>query len=139
MLWSRAIDVPAHSVYIDASTEEKRIFACAKTKTQFTCAVTAPPISAFGLATHIVQALFLFDPKFQTSSILLLLHRLVCARPGRVTRRPVFSRCGYIDAKYINKMFVLLWNWLTIIYTFLIEWSFVSYSVLLQSIETFQK
>ena len=42
-------------------------------------------------ATLIVQILFFLNLKFQASSLLLRLHRLVCVRPGRKPRRPVFS------------------------------------------------
>ena len=51
-------------------------------------------ISAFVFATWIVQFLFFLKPKFQASSLLLGLYRLVCVRPGRKPQRPVFSRCG---------------------------------------------
>ena len=32
--------------------------------------------------------------KFHDSSFLPLVYRSVCVRPGRKSRRPVFSRCG---------------------------------------------
>ena len=51
-------------------------------------------ISAFVFTTRIVQFLFFLNPKFQVSSHLLCLYRLVCVRPGRKPRRPVFSHRG---------------------------------------------
>ena len=42
-------------------------FAHAKTKAQFSYAVTAQLISAFIFATQIVQLLFVLNPKFQAS------------------------------------------------------------------------
>ena len=55
-------------------------------------AVTAKLISAFDLATQIVQFLIFLNLKFQASSLLLCLYRSVCVRPGRKPQRPVFSR-----------------------------------------------
>ena len=46
-------------------------------------AVTAKLISAFVFATRIVQFLFYLNPKFQASSLILWLHRLVCIGPVR--------------------------------------------------------
>ena len=46
--------------------------------TQISFAVTAKQISAFVVATKIVQSLYSLNPKFQTSS-----HLLVCVGPGR--------------------------------------------------------
>ena len=51
--------------------KRKPSFAYAKTKTQISFAVTAKLISAFFLATQIVQSLFFLNPKFQASSHLL--------------------------------------------------------------------
>ena len=51
-------------------------------------------ISAFVFATRIVHFLFLLNPKFQASMLLLGLYMSVCVRPGRKPRRPVFSRRG---------------------------------------------
>ena len=53
-------------------------FAYAKTKPQISCAVTAQLISDFVFAIWVVQFLFFFNRKFQASSRLLWLHRLVC-------------------------------------------------------------
>ena len=53
-------------------------FACAKTKAQISCAVTAQLISAFIFAAQIVQMLYLLNPKFQASSHFLRLHKTVC-------------------------------------------------------------
>ena len=47
----------------------------AKTKVQL--------ISAFVIATQIVQPLYFLNLKFQDSSPLRLIHKLVCVRPGR--------------------------------------------------------
>ena len=73
------------------------MFAYAKTKTQISFAVTAKLISAFVFATRIVQSLYFLNPKFQAPSYLLLLCSLVCVRPGRKPRRPVFSERGSYD------------------------------------------
>ena len=51
-------------------------------------------ISAFVFATWIVQSLFYLNPKFQAYTYLMWLYSLVCVRPGRKTRRPVFSQRG---------------------------------------------
>ena len=67
--------------------------------TQISCAITAQPISAFVFATRIVQPLFYLNPKIQASSHLLYVYSLVCVRPGRKPRRPVFSQQG----SYKNK------------------------------------
>ena len=58
-------------------------FAYAKTKTQISFAVTAKLISAFILATQIVQSLYFLNPKFQASIHLLWLNSLVVVGPGR--------------------------------------------------------
>ena len=68
----------------------KRDFCLAKTKAQISFAVTAKLISAFVIATRIVQFLFYLNPKFQASSSFLSLYRPVCVGPGRKPRRPVF-------------------------------------------------
>ena len=85
-----------HYVNIGAASQENRIFAYAKTKAQISFAVTAKLISAFVFATQIVHFLFLLNPKFQASMLLLGLYMSVCVRPGRKPRRPVFSRRGSI-------------------------------------------
>ena len=73
--------------------QEKTVFfAYAKTKTQISFAVTAKVISVFVFATPIVQSLYVLNPKFQASSHLLWLYRLVCVRPGRKPRRQVLSQ-----------------------------------------------
>ena len=77
-----------------AASQENRIFVYAKTKAQVSCAVTAQLISAFVFASRIVNFLFFLNPKFQASSYLMQLHRLVCVGPGQNPRRPVFSRRG---------------------------------------------
>ena len=56
--------------------------------------LTAKLISAFVFAIRIVQSLYFLNPKFQASSQLLWLYNLVCVRPGRKPRRPVFSERG---------------------------------------------
>ena len=75
-----------------AASQENRIFAYAKTKAQISFAVTAKLISAFVFAIGIVHFLFLLNPKFQASMLLLGLYMSVCVRPGRKPRRPVFWR-----------------------------------------------
>ena len=61
-----------------ATPWENQIFTYAKTKAQINFAVTAKLISAFVLATQILQFLFFLNPKFQASSLLLWLYRSVC-------------------------------------------------------------
>ena len=51
--------------------EKTGFFAYAKTKTRISFAVTAKLISAFVLATQMVQSLSFLNPKFQASSHLL--------------------------------------------------------------------
>ena len=65
-----------------------------KTKTQISIAVTAKLISAFVFATRLVQSLYFLDMKFLVSSHLVWLYSLVCVRPGRKPRRPIFSERG---------------------------------------------
>ena len=55
--------------------------AYAKTKTQISFVVTAKLISAFVLATRIVQSLYFLNPKFQASSYLLWLYSPNCVTP----------------------------------------------------------
>ena len=62
------------------------IFAIVKNK----YAVTTQPISIFIFATRIVQSLFFIYLKFQASSLLLGLQRLVCVRSGWKPQRHVF-------------------------------------------------
>ena len=54
-------------------------------------------ISAFVLATWIVQSLFFLNPKFHASRYLLWLYSPVCVGPGRKPRRSVFSERGSFD------------------------------------------
>ena len=70
------------------------IFAYAKTKAQITCAVTAQLISAFVLATRIVQFIFYLYPNLQASGSFLRLYIPICVEPGRIPRRLVFSHHG---------------------------------------------
>ena len=60
--------------------------------------VTAKLISAFVLATQIVQSLLYLNPKFQVSGYFLKLCSLVCVGPGRKPRRKVFSERGSFDS-----------------------------------------
>ena len=76
----------------------KPAFCICKNKTQISCAVTTQLISAFVLAIQIVQPLFYLNPKFQASSYVLWLCSLVCVRPGRKPRRPVFSQRGSFNS-----------------------------------------
>ena len=48
-------------------------------------------------STWIVHVLFLLNPKFQASMLLLGLYMSVCVRPGWKPRRPVFSRRGSLN------------------------------------------
>ena len=70
----------------------KPVFASAKTKTEISFAVIAKLISAFVFAKRLVQYLYILNPKFQASSLLLWLYSPVCVGPGRKPRRPVFSQ-----------------------------------------------
>ena len=58
-------------------------FCKCETEAQTSIAVTVKLISAFVFATRTVQSLFYLNPKFQASSLLLWLYRLVCVGPGR--------------------------------------------------------
>ena len=61
-------------------------------------------ISAFVYAIRIVQSLYFLNPKFQVSSHLLCLHSPVCVRPGRKSRRPVFSKRGSFVASSFSEI-----------------------------------
>ena len=79
-------------------------FAYAKTKTQISFAVTAKLICAIVFAIRIEKSLYFLNRKFQTSSHLLWLYSLVCVKPGRNPRRPVFLQRGsYVT---LNKAFL---------------------------------
>ena len=82
------------SILNEPRREKTGFFAYAKTKTQFSFAVTAKLISGFVFATRIVQSLFFLNPKFQASSHLVWLTSPVCVGPGRNPRRPVFLERG---------------------------------------------
>ena len=91
---------------LESPRHEKTVFfAYAKTKTHMNFAVTAKLISSFVFATRIVQSLYFLNPKFQASSHLLWLYRLVCVGPGRKPRRPVFSQRGSNIIKYASYLF----------------------------------
>ena len=66
----------------------KPVFACAKSKAQTSCLITAQLICALVFATliHAAQSLYFINSKFQASSNLLWLYNLVCVRPGRKHR-----------------------------------------------------
>ena len=81
---------------------ENRLFAYVKTKTQISFAVTAKLISAFVLATRILQFLYFLNPKFQASSHPLWLYSLVCVGPGWKPQRPGFSQRG--SHRHVNVM-----------------------------------
>ena len=91
-----------HLSFLWAASWENRSFNYVKTKTQISFTVTAKLISAFVFATRIVQFLFLFNPKFQASSRFLWLYRSVCVRPGRKSRRLVFTRHGSVIITVTN-------------------------------------
>ena len=88
-----------------AASWENRLFAYAKTKTQISFVVTAKLISAFVFATKMVQSLYFLNTKFQASSYLVWVYSLVCVRPDRKPRRPVFSQRGSFkdDAIFIEE------------------------------------
>ena len=72
----------------------KPFFAYARTKKQISCTVIAQLISAFVLATCIVQFHYFLNPKFQASSHLLWLYSPVGVGPAHKPQRPVFSQQG---------------------------------------------
>ena len=74
-----------------SSIMRKPTISYAKTKALISCAVTAQLISAFVFAIRIVQYLLFLNTKFQASSHLLWLYRLVCVRCVRKPRRLRFS------------------------------------------------
>ena len=80
-------------------------FCICETKAQISFAVTAKLISAFVFATWIVQSLYFLNPKFLASSNLLWVYSLVCVRPFRKPRRPVFSQRGSNIIKYTPYLF----------------------------------
>ena len=72
------------------------------------CAVPAQLISAFIFARQTEQLLFFLNTKFQASSSLLCLYRLICVRPGRKPQRPIFSRRSTrsgVDEKFVYDAF----------------------------------
>ena len=70
--------------------EKTSFFAYAKTKTQ----LSSEADQRLVFATYIVQSLYFLNTKFQASNHLVWLYSLVCVRPGRKSRRPVFSQRG---------------------------------------------
>ena len=86
---------------------ENQQFAYAKTEAQTSYEVTAKLISAFVFATQTVQSLFLLNPKFQASSLLLLLYRPVCVRPGLKTQIVGFLMQRLIYLYFSVKLFSL--------------------------------
>ena len=83
-----------HGHIFEPSHEKNNNLHYAKTKTQISCAVTAQLISAFVFATRIVEFLFYLYTKFQASSFILSLYRLVCVGPGRKPKLLVFPCTG---------------------------------------------
>ena len=80
----------------------------AKTKALIGFAVTAKLISAFVLATRIVQSLYFLYPESQARSHLLRLYSLVCVGPGQIPpRRPVFSQRGSLKS-HVESLRLLL-------------------------------
>ena len=69
-------------------------------------ALTAQLISAFDFPTGIVQSLFYLNPKFQASSHRLWVYSLVCVRPSRKPRRPVFSQRGSYELGHEETCFM---------------------------------
>ena len=72
--------------------EKTRFLPRQKQRHRISFAVIAKLISASVFATQLVQFLYFLNSEFPVSSHLLHLHSLVCVRPGRKPRRPVFSR-----------------------------------------------
>ena len=60
-------------------------------------AVTAQLISAFIIATQIVQFIYLLIPKFQASSHLMWFYSPVCVEPGRKT-----PKTGFLTSRLIT-------------------------------------
>ena len=73
--------------------------------------VTAKLISIFVFATQIVRSLYFLNPKFQASSHLPWFYSLVCVRPGREARRPLFSERGSYS-KTCCKVYIFHVNWI---------------------------
>ena len=61
----------------------KPAFCIRENKDAYQLRITAQLISAFVFAIQIVQSLLYLNPKFQASTDLLWLYRLVCVGPGR--------------------------------------------------------
>ena len=64
-------------IIIEPRHDKTNVLLHTKTKTQISFAVTANLISAIVFATLIVQSLYFLNPKFQASSHLMQLYRLV--------------------------------------------------------------
>ena len=90
-------------ILIEPRYEKTGFLHMQKIKTQISFAVIVKLISAFVLATRIVQFLFYLNPKCQASSHLLWLYSPVCVGPGRKPRRPVFSERESITPAYNEK------------------------------------
>ena len=96
-----AVMVGFTAMYHMSRAMKKPDFCLCENKAQVSFAVTAKLISAFVFATRIVHFLFFIKPKFHASSFFLKLYMPVCVRPGRNSRRLVFSRRCSIYNQYL--------------------------------------
>ena len=86
----------------------KSDFAYAKTKTQISCAVTAQLISAFVIASQIVQSLYLLNPMFQASSHLLWLYSPICVVEDTFSHfAPHIISAHTLDPHFVNQRICL--------------------------------
>ena len=105
------------SYTIWATFWENRIFAYAKTKAQISCAVTAQLISAFVFTTHIVQSLYLLNPKFQASCSLSLNNILFKYKVQWISNKNMHISYQYIWKGYRSKSVTFfknlfpMWSW----------------------------
>ena len=86
----------------------KPFFCICENKDADQFAVTAKLISAFVLATRIVQSLDFLNTKFQASSHLVWLYSPVCMGPGRRPPKTGCLRTRLILHRCVNVMLFLL-------------------------------
>ena len=101
------LEVRLCSQYVDigAASQEKQMFAYAKTKPQINCAVTAQLISAFVFATRIAQFLFFLSFKPLSKTV----HASLC-KAWSETRRPGFSRRGSLRCIFCPRVLFRSWD-----------------------------
>ena len=85
--------------------QENRIFCvCEKAADQLCNKYTADKclIAAYVFSTQIVKSLFLLNPKFQASSLLLCLHRLVYVEPCWKQQQKLVFSCGSLSETFVS-------------------------------------